>query len=291
MNQITSQQTITPQLREWIVAQAEAGHSAEAILQSMRDAGWHEDTAADAMETTLTEHLARHAAAESAEAVRAPRVPVPEPLPVAGMPFVDAGDRQVQVLCSMRNPRLVVFGNLLSDEECQALIDAASPRLDRSLTVALQTGGQEVNRDRTSNGMFFSLGETPLIQRIETRIARLLDWPEVNGEGLQVLNYQPGAEYKPHYDYFDLGAPGTPTILKRGGQRVATLVMYLNEPEQGGATVFPDIQLDVAPQRGNAVFFSYDRADPDTRSLHGGAPVVAGEKWIATKWLREREFA
>ena len=46
----------------------------------------------------------------------------------------------------------------------------------------------------------------------------------------------------------------------------------------------------VAPKRGNAVFFSYDRAHPVTRTLHGGAPVLAGEKWIATKWLRERRF-
>jgi prolyl 4-hydroxylase len=78
--------------------------------------------------------------------------------------------------------------------------------------------------------------------------------------------------------------------LKRGGQRVATLVMYLQEPEQGGATTFPDVGLEVAPVRGTGVFFSYDRPDPVTRTLHGGAPVLAGEKWVATKWLREREF-
>ena len=111
-----------------------------------------------------------------------------------------------------------------------------------------------------------------------------------NGEGVQVLNYQPGAEYKPHYDYFDPAAPGTPTILKRGGQRVGTLVMYLNNPERGGGTTFPDVGLEVAPQRGNAVFFSYDRPHPSSQTLHGGAPVVSGEKWVATKWLREREF-
>ena len=62
------------------------------------------------------------------------------------------------------------------------------------------------------------------------------------------------------------------------------------EPEQGGGTVFPDIQLEVAPKRGNAVFFSYERAHPSTRTLHGGAPVLAGEKWVATKWMRERRF-
>ncbi len=111
-----------------------------------------------------------------------------------------------------------------------------------------------------------------------------------NGEGLQVLHYRPGAEYKPHYDYFNPEDPGTPKILQRGGQRVGTLVLYLATTEKGGGTVFPDVHVAVAPQRGNAVFFSYDRPHPDTRTLHGGAPVIAGDKWIATKWLREREF-
>ncbi|MEZ0308755.1 MAG: 2OG-Fe(II) oxygenase, partial [Ramlibacter sp.] len=194
------------------------------------------------------------------------------------------------VLQAMYNPRVVVFGGLLSDEECEALIALAKPRLARSLTVATKTGGEEINADRTSNGMFFQRGENDLIRRIEARIARLVNWPEENGEGLQVLHYQPGTEYKPHYDYFDPNEPGTPTILKRGGQRVGTLVMYLGEPDKGGGTTFPDVHLEVAPKRGNAVFFSYDRPHPSTKTLHGGAPVLAGEKWIATKWLRERRF-
>ena len=83
---------------------------------------------------------------------------------------------------------------------------------------------------------------------------------------------------------------GTQGILQRGGQRVATLIMYLHEPEAGGATVFPDAALSVLPKRGSAVFFSYSQPHPDSLSLHGGAPVLAGEKWIATKWLRERAF-
>jgi prolyl 4-hydroxylase len=156
--------------------------------------------------------------------------------------------------------------------------------------VEADTGGEAVNADRTSDGMFFRRSETDAIARIESRIARLLRWPLENGEGLQVLNYRPGAQYKPHYDYFDPAAPGTPTILKRGGQRVGTLVMYLNTPAQGGATTFPDVGLAVAAQRGNAVFFSYDRPHPTTQTLHGGAPVIAGEKWVATKWLRQGEF-
>ena len=138
--------------------------------------------------------------------------------------------------------------------------------------------------------MFFERGENPVVARLEQRIATLLRWPLEFGEGLQILRYAPGAQYRPHYDYFDPSEPGTPVILKRGGQRVATLVMYLHEPEQGGATTFPDVGLEVAPKRGTGVFFSYERPDPATRTLHGGAPVLAGEKWVATKWLREREF-
>jgi prolyl 4-hydroxylase len=196
----------------------------------------------------------------------------------------------VHVLQAMYNPRVVVFGSLLSDQECDELIGLATPRLARSLTVATKTGGEEVNADRTSSGMFFQRGENELVRRLEERIGRVLNWPVENGEGLQILHYTPGTEYKPHYDYFDPNEPGTPTILRRGGQRVGTVVMYLSEPEKGGGTTFPDIHMEVAPKRGNAVFFSYERPHPSTKTLHGGAPVLAGEKWIATKWLRERRF-
>lgn len=281
-----ARQAITPELRRWIIEQAQAGYAAPVVLQSMRDAGWDEDVAADALEITLQDHLNELAVQQG----QPPATPVPEPKLDESPARLDAGDRSVKVLLAMAQPRIVVFGNLLSDEECDALIAAAEPRMARSLTVATKTGGEEVNDDRTSDGMFFQRGETALIQRIEERIAQLLNWPIENGEGLQVLHYRPGAEYKPHYDYFDPAEPGTPTIVQRGGQRVGTLVMYLNTPEKGGGTTFPDVHLEVAPQRGNAVFFSYERPHPSTRSLHGGAPVIAGEKWIATKWLREREF-
>lgn len=276
----STEQIISPQLRAWIVQQAESGQTPETMLKAMVSAGWVEDVAVQAMETTLREHL---------EKINAPPV-VPEPA-LAGSPlYLDAGDRRVVVLSVLSSPRVVVFGDLLGGDECDALIAAAQPRLARSLTVATDTGGEQVHRDRTSNGMFFERGEGELVRRIEARIARLLNWPVEYGEGLQILQYRPGTEYKPHYDYFDPKEPGTPSILKRGGQRVGTLIMYLAEPEQGGATVFPDIRLEVAPRRGNAVFFSYGQPHPSTRTLHGGAPVIAGEKWIATKWLRQGEF-
>lgn len=268
-------QPITDELRQWILAQAESGLAAPMLVESLTRAGWQPDVTTAAVESVLG---------------MPPAARLPEPDLAEAPGRIDVGDRQVQVLMSMARPRLVLFANLLSAEECEALIDAARPRLTRSLTVATATGADQVNDDRTSDGMFFQRGENAVVQRLEERIARLVRWPIGHGEGLQVLRYRPGAEYKPHYDYFDPAEPGTPTILRRGGQRVATLIIYLNEPVRGGGTTFPDVFLEVAPRPGNAVFFSYERPHPDTRTLHGGAPVVEGEKWIATKWLREREF-
>ncbi len=279
-------QAVTPELRQWILEQTRAGHGPGAVLESMRAAGWNEAVAAEALASVTGVQTLP----QVARPVQVPGVPVPEPDLATSPLYLDAGDRRVHVLQAMKNPRLVVFGDLLSHEECEQMIALARPRLARSLTVATRTGGEEVNADRTSNGMFFQRGENELVSRIEARLARLLNWPVENGEGLQILHYRPGAEYKPHYDYFDPAEPGTPAILRRGGQRVATLVMYLSEPDQGGGTTFPDVHLEVAPKRGNAVFFSYDRPHPSTRTLHGGAPVLAGEKWIATKWLRQQRF-
>ncbi|HSV59150.1 MAG TPA: 2OG-Fe(II) oxygenase [Variovorax sp.] len=272
-------QPVSEDLRRWVSEQLAAGHGIDALRESMRAAGWISEAIDAALGTVVV------------AAPVAPRSAMPGPALDGAPLYLDGGDRQVVVQLTMRHPRVVVFGDLLSDEECQALIDAASERLARSLTVETKTGGEAINVDRTSEGMFFTRGENPVVERIEARIARLLNWPVEYGEGLQILRYSPGAQYRPHYDYFDPAESGTPTILKRGGQRLATLVIYLKEPEQGGATTFPDIGLEVAPKRGTGVFFSYERPDPATRTLHGGAPVLAGEKWVATKWLREREFA
>ena len=284
-------QLVTPELRRWIIEQAQTGCQPETLLASMRASGWDEAIAATALEQTLRDYLGEHAQAQAlAQPPLPPTVPVPEPDLSAQPARLWAYDREVAVLLTMRNPRVVVFGGLLSDDECDALVAAAAPRMARSETVVNATGDNEVNAARTSSGMFFGRGESALCQRIESRIAALVHWPVQNGEGLQVLHYQPGAEYKPHHDYFDPAQPGMSRVLERGGQRVGTLVMYLNTPRQGGGTTFPDVGLEVAPVKGNAVFFSYDRPHPVTRTLHGGAPVLAGEKWVATKWLREGEF-
>jgi prolyl 4-hydroxylase len=240
-NRAMAAQHVTPELRQWIIAQAQAGHKPEAVLDSMRASGWTEDVAIQALEATLGGFLAEHAKAAGLP----PAVPVPGPDLTESPVWLDAGDRRVQVLMKLSQPRVVVFAGLLSDDECEGLMGLARPRLARSETVQSETGGNEVNPLRTSSGMFFARGEDPLCARIEARIARLLAWPVENGEGLQVLNYLPGAEYRPHYDYFDPAKAGTAAILMRGGQRVGSLVMYLNTPEKGGSTSFPDVGLEV----------------------------------------------
>jgi len=280
---------ITDDLRQWVRAQIAAGCRTEDVIAAMRRSGWADDVARVAFETCARESPAEPVT--SAGLHLPPGVPVPEPLPDAAVSWLSPAGRPVQVLMSMRSPRIVGFGGLLSVDECASLIALAQPRLARSETVDHASGGNEVNRARTSQGMFFERAETPFIAQLEERFAALLHWPVTHGEGLQVLCYRPGAEYRPHHDYFDPAHPGTPAILARGGQRVATLLIYLNAPESGGATVFPDVALDINPVAGNGVFFSYDRPHAVTRTLHGGAPVLAGEKWVATLWMRERRFA
>ncbi|MEO8152148.1 MAG: 2OG-Fe(II) oxygenase [Rhizobacter sp.] len=280
-------QQATGELRQWILAQAQAGCSVETVFQAMKASGWQEDIAASALEETLLVKLAGGASQHGLP----PPTRVPEPNLHESPAQLWAGDRDVSVIMAMRNPRVVVFGELLTSDECDELQVLAQPRLTRSTTLSNTSGDSEVDVARTSQGMFFDRGENPLCVRIERRISALLNWPVDNGEGLQVLRYAPGAEYRPHYDYFDPRLPGRAPSLERGGQRVGTLLMYLSTPSKGGGTLFPDVQLEVSPLKGHAVFFSYDRPHQMTRTLHGGSPVIDGEKWAATKWLRERAFA
>lgn len=310
---------ITAELRSWIVTQTEAGCRPQDVIATMRASGWPAEVATQALQEALSERLLRlhaqvHSASRASAARTLPGAPadtttsretadtlaqasvdrrgVAQPGPDLQDESTDRclGGHWVQRLARLDHPRVVVFGGLLSDAECSELMALAAPRLARSETVDTSTGSSAVNAARTSDGMFFERGECALIQRLEARIADLLNWPVDHGEGLQVLRYRPGAEYRPHHDYFDPAHAGSARILERGGQRVGTLVIYLNTPRSGGATTFPDIGLSVAPVRGNAVFFGYDRPHPDTRTLHGGAPVLAGEKWVATKWLRQGVF-
>lgn len=191
-----------------------------------------------------------------------------------------------------QSPRLMVFVNLLSAAECDALVADTKGRIALSTVVDPATGEFIPHQERTSQGTYFAHGATPLVATIEERIHALLGYPLKRQEAMQMLRYPVGGEYRPHLDYFDPADPGSAAPMRQGGQRVAKLVVYLNDVESGGATDFPSLGLTIAPVKGNAVYFeNVDGSGlPDPRTLHAGMPITQGEKWISTKWFRERDL-
>jgi prolyl 4-hydroxylase len=295
--------SLASDLQGWLKQSIEQGCSPDAIERAMRTRGYQTEFAHRAVAAAFKQidppQRAQVAAGSpvpaGADQNSAPVAPEQESssrILAAGPNEIDAGDRTVHILIALNAPRVVLFGNLLAPEECEELIELSRGKLERSNVVDRQTGHYQQHPDRTSDGTYFRRAENPLIARIEARIAELTGCPVERGEPIQVLHYRPGTEYKPHFDYFDPSDEGNRKVLTMGGQRVATLIMYLCDVKGGGSTVFPDIGLDVLPRRGNAVFFAYsdDEGRLDSRTLHGGSPVGSGEKWIATKWLRQRDY-
>jgi prolyl 4-hydroxylase len=273
--------TISPALREWILTTTRAGHSVADVLRLMKDSGYDPRQSRSMVAEVLKLPLAALLANADNRLPSSLRTTHPE------APGVSVDGHAIEVRLSVDAPLVRVLDGILTGAECDELIELARPRLQRALTVD-SDGGQQVDQRRTSEGMFFGLNEVPLVGRIEQRLAELLGVPVDHGEGLQILHYLPGQAYEPHYDWFDPDQPGFAAITASGGQRIASVVMYLNTPTLGGGTAFPEIALTVTARRGSAVYFAYEGGDRS--SLHAGLPVQRGEKWIATKWLRERPY-
>ncbi|XP_071696207.1 probable prolyl 4-hydroxylase 10 [Rutidosis leptorrhynchoides] len=216
----------------------------------------------------------------------------------------ERNDQWVEVISW--EPRAVIYHNFLSQNECEHLINLAKPHMEKSTVVDNDTGKSKDSRVRTSSGTFLARGRDETISNIEKRIADFTFLPVENGEGLQVLHYEVGQKYEPHYDYF-LDQFNT----KNGGQRIATVLMYLSDVEEGGETVFPAAKgnisdvpwwnelsecgkegLSVKPRMGDALLFWSMKPDAslDSSSLHGGCPVIKGNKWSSTKWIHVDEF-
>ncbi|PSS30001.1 Prolyl 4-hydroxylase [Actinidia chinensis var. chinensis] len=214
------------------------------------------------------------------------------------------GDQWIEVISW--EPRAFVYHNFLSKDECEYLINLAKPQMQKSTVVDSSTGKSKDSRVRTSSGTFLARGRDKIIRKIEKRIADFTFIPVEHGEGLQILHYEVGQKYEPHYDYF-LDEFNT----KNGGQRIATVLMYLSDVEEGGETVFPAAKgnfsavpwwnelsecgkdgLSVKPKMGDALLFWSMKPDAslDPSSLHGGCPVIKGNKWSSTKWMRVNEY-
>ncbi len=281
---------ISPAWRDWIVSNLQRGCTRQSMIESMVQAQFDATFAAAC--------IARMAGSE----IDMPQTPAPralsnepyryEPSRVASGNTIALSDGPVKVALRLSRPEVMLVDGFMSDTECEELIEQSRHKLLPSTIVDPQSGDRRVIAARSSEGTYFQRGENALVQRLERRISELMNWPVERGEGIQVLRYQAGAEYSPHFDYFPEQNSGSALHLAQGGQRVATLVMYLKDVIEGGETVFPDVGLSVTPKRGSAVYFSYvnslGQVDPAT--LHAGAPVLAGEKWIATKWMRQRQY-
>ncbi|MGO4330725.1 2OG-Fe(II) oxygenase [Cupriavidus sp. 2TAF22] len=291
----------SPDLERWLQRHIAQGFGAEALVQSMCQSGYDPAFARTTVGVALaaTRGVARGESAggetDTGQSAGKPQPPAEARDRAANFPARNAAHhagRDIPILFALSAPRVVLFQQLLTDADCDALVALARGRLARSPVINPDTGDENLIDARTSMGAMFQVGEHPLIERIEDCIATVTGIAAERGEGLQILNYKPGGEYQPHYDFFNPQRPGEARQLRVGGQRIATLVIYLNSPPAGGATGFPKLGLEVAPVKGNAVYFSYRKSDGtlDERTLHAGLPVEEGEKWIATKWLRERPY-
>jgi prolyl 4-hydroxylase len=264
-----SLQALSATWRDWLTLNLERGCNHADLLRDMRDGG-------------IPEKIARAAISE----VR-PGSEIPELVP---LPHIDCADSRV--IFELLHPSIIFLDRVLSDSECDALVDLAKSHEQASAVVDPKSGDIVQHPARTGSLAFMKPGIS-LIDQIEARLSTLLNWPLERFEHLQVIGYGPSNEYRAHHDCFDESGDGASIHLRRGGQRVGTLLMYLKEPELGGETSFPNIgTLKVRPRRGSALWFqnvtSTGRVNPQL--LHAGEPVICGTKYVCTAWLREKAW-
>lgn len=180
---------------------------------------------------------------------------------------------------------------LLDPLLCDYLMAASLQWMLKAQTIDAKDGSSVVDPARTSWGMNFFFAFPDLcVAYAERRIATRAGIALELAEPLAVLRYEVGQEYRLHYDYIAPAAIAGNPWYRKVGQRVTTLITYLNVPDAGGATDFPRRSLVVLPEAGTGVLWHNVLPDgaQDMDSIHAGLPVLRGEKWVATLWFRER---
>lgn len=189
-------------------------------------------------------------------------------------------------------PRIVVFEKFLPPSLCEWIVEMARPKLDAARVHVPATGERRVDPYRTNTGMGFTLLETDVVlQLVQARIAAATGIPAVHQEPTNILHYTVGQEYKPHFDFTDPAAgPNFAEMVRREGQRVATFLIYLNDAFEGGETEFPRAGLRYRGRAGDAILFlNIDKSGAvDPLTLHAGLAPTRGEKWLFSKWIRDR---
>ncbi len=263
-------------INAWINGNLEQGHSPESIIEYITDNGFDKNAAMAAVYALLRGEIPGAVPYEY------------DPGAISRDRVVHTHDRTVRVLMRVERPQIALFDNALSADECDRIIEMAENRLKPSATIDPATGLFEEAETRTSESITLGISENPVIDSVERRISALMNSPMDYGEGLQVVRYRTGGQYMRHFDFYSPNDPGSIAHLSGGGQRVATLIIYLNDVEAGGETFFPDPGISFSPRKGQALYFRYfnKRGQLDPATIHAGLPVLAGEKWIMNKWMR-----
>jgi prolyl 4-hydroxylase len=280
-------------LRDWLADGLQQNLPASLMIDALIARQFDPQVAAGLVQAFFSAHAAGRPLPERVVRldVAAPEYQYETPRIASGN-IIRAGDREIRVLQRLQRPIVVTLAGVLSDEECERLIELATSRLRPSTLTDPRTGSTVVGDYRNSDGTFFRLRENPFVAKLDERISALMNCPVENGEGLQVLRYGPGGQVRPHFDFLVPSNATNSESIARSGQRLSTLIVYLNDVLEGGETVFPEIGLSVVPRRGDALYFEYtnSRMQTDLKSAHAGAPVGKGEKWIVTKWMRTQHF-
>eukprot|EP00566_Odontella_aurita_P001476 CAMPEP_0113540950 /NCGR_PEP_ID=MMETSP0015_2-20120614/8759_1 /TAXON_ID=2838 /ORGANISM="Odontella" /LENGTH=372 /DNA_ID=CAMNT_0000440799 /DNA_START=341 /DNA_END=1459 /DNA_ORIENTATION=- /assembly_acc=CAM_ASM_000160 len=181
------------------------------------------------------------------------------------------------------DPPVFAVDDFLSPAECDFLIHAASDALQTAPVVG--RGGGEVSQARTSSTCFLAREDLP---EYVAKVSALTGKPPGHCELPQVGRYLQSQHYQQHYDAFDLGTDDGRRVASKGGQRTVTVLVYLNDVENGGETAFPELKLAVKPKRGKAVVFFPATVDGylDQRVLHAATPAV-DVKYVSQVWIRQ----
>lgn len=189
------------------------------------------------------------------------------------------------------SPRIRQIDGFASAAECRWMISASSRHMARATIFDHKTGALIEDPARNNSAVSLMWAEMDVISEIlRTRIAFATRVPVPVFEPPQILRYEVGEEFVPHYDFFDSATPGFREELAGCGQRIATFLIYLNEDFEGGETAFPSIGLQCRARTGDAIFWAnLDLQNkPDPLTLHAGLPPTSGEKWVFSQWIRER---
>ncbi|KAK6101570.1 Prolyl 4-hydroxylase subunit alpha-1 [Brugia pahangi] len=185
-----------------------------------------------------------------------------------------------------QNPLVVLFRDIVSDEEMRIIEMLAVPKLARATVHNVVTGNIETAFYRTSQNSWLGSTEHEVVKRINKRLDLATNLETETAEELQVQNYGIGGHYEPHYD-----CSRRENVFEKtkNGNRIATILIYMTEPEIGGGTVFIDLKTSVSCTK-NAALFWYNlmrSGAVDMRSYHAACPVLTGTKWTANKWFHE----